>query len=282
MATRRAFQAIPKDGVDPTVYSRLKTEEASEIAAANANAREFIRGLGKSDKAARTWRLILIGAIGVALVAGGVFLAWRAIESENIAAGIAAAAVVAVLAVALFLNPLQTIERDIVYRRWSDTIIASYYAQIADDTADLRDLRLAGRRASEQFALLAVTHEKVATGSAAAITAIMQGVLSAGTDGEREPDDAEVTTITVTPPADQTSTVNEDIHAFAVKALGPDDMEYSSLGHPGGTSINASTGKYSGKPTAASSDPSIVTATVASASLGKESTVQFAWTVKDP
>ncbi|RXZ72798.1 Ig domain-containing protein [Agromyces albus] len=282
MSTFNTLVEIPRpvDGVDPVVYIELKTQEAREIAAANTKAREFIAGLGESDKWARAWRLLLIGAIGVGLVGGGVFLAWQAIESENLAAGIAAAAVVAVLAVALFLNPLQTIERDIVYRRWSDTIVASYYAQFAHDKGRLSDLRLAGRKASEQFALLAVTHEKVAAGSAAAISAIMQAVAAAGADAEDEPDDkAEPTTVTVTPPEDQMSTLDELIDAFKIEAAGPDDLIYESSGHPAGIDIKATTGEYSGKPTTVSAAPSKVTVTVRSAKLGKASTVEFMWTV---
>lgn len=277
----KTFHEIPKEDVDPKVYSQLKAKEAREIAAANTKARAFIAGLGKSDKWARAWRLILIGAIGIGLVGGGIFLAWRAIESENLAAGIAAAAVVAVLAVALFLNPLQTIERDIVYRRWSDTIVASYYAQFAHNKASLSDLRLAGRRASEQFALLAVTHEKVAAGSAAAISAIMQALAAtASEEADEAKDAAEATTVNVTPPEDQTSIVNELIDTFKIEAVGPPDLEYASNGHPDGTEIKAATGEYSGKPTTASADPMKVTVTVTSASLKKSSTVEFMWTVK--
>jgi hypothetical protein len=274
----RAFQAIPKAGVDPAAYSGLKTTEAKEIAAANTKAREFIAGLGRSDKWARAWRLILIAAIGLVLVAGGVFLAWRAIESESIAAGIAAATMLAVLAVALFLNPLQTIERDIVYRRWSDTIVASYYAQVANESADLGDLRLAGRTASEQFALLAVSHEKVAAGSAAAISAIVQASATGGTPKEPGDGEADATTVDVTPPKDQTSTIGEDVD-LAVRASGPKDLVYTSSGHPDGIGVEATTGRYSGKPTTASVGASMVTVTVASTSLGKASTVQFTWTV---
>jgi hypothetical protein len=274
----RAFQAVPKAGVDPAVFSELKTTEAKEIAAANTKAREFIAGLGRSDKWARAWRLILLAALGVVLVVGGVFLAWRAIESESIAAGIAAAAMLAVLAVALFLNPLQTIERDIVYRRWSDTIVASYYAQVANERADLGDLRLAGRTASEQFALLAVSHEKVAAGSAAAISAIVQASATGGTAEASSDDDADATTVDVTPPKDQTSAIGEDVD-LAVRASGPKDLVYTSSGHPDGIGIEARTGRYSGKPTTATSGASLVTVTVASPSLGKASTVQLTWTV---
>lgn len=273
--------AIPQKGVDPEVYQELKTREARQIAAANEAARKVISGLGRSDESARIWRLVLIGVIGLGLVFGGIFLAWRAIEGENLAAGIAAIAVVAVLAIALFLNPLQTIERDIVYRRWSDVILASYHAQVAHDMSDLAAVRLASRRASEQFALLAATHEKVAAGSAAAITALVQAAAATKADTSDEPDDdPEATTVDVTPPKDQTTKVGELIDAFRVEATGPDDLVYASIGQPNGVDIKATTGEFSGKPTTATANPSKVTVTVTSPKLGKASTVEFMWTVE--
>jgi hypothetical protein len=269
----------PEKGVSQDVYDKLMNAEARDVAVSNKAMRAFVTRLGRSDRFARIWRLLLVGVIAIGLVVAGALLALEAIRSQNLGTGIAALATVAVLAVGAFLNPLQTIERDIIYRRWSDTIVAGYYSQLANGDTKLADVRLAGRRAAEQFAVLGVTHQKVAAGSADAIAAILTASAKDAEDGEGATEDGKVKNLSLTAPADVESVAGTLIDAFAIEATGPESLVFVSEGHPDGVDFKTSTGQYSGTPKAAA-EPVPVTVTVTSESPAKTATATFNWTVK--
>ncbi|MBH5337090.1 M4 family metallopeptidase [Streptomyces pactum] len=83
--------------------------------------------------------------------------------------------------------------------------------------------------------------------------------------------------VTVTPPGDQTSIVNQAVSLqIQATSSNPGALSYSATGLPAGLTINSSTGLVSGTPT--TTGTSDVTVTVTD-SAGRTSTASFRWTV---
>jgi len=85
-------------------------------------------------------------------------------------------------------------------------------------------------------------------------------------------------TVTVTPPGNQTSTVNTaaSVQIHATDSASGQTLTYSATGLPAGLSINSSTGLISGTPTATGSSSVSVTARDGTGATGSTS---FTWTV---
>ncbi|MEU5614697.1 M4 family metallopeptidase [Streptomyces sparsogenes] len=83
--------------------------------------------------------------------------------------------------------------------------------------------------------------------------------------------------VSVTPPGDQTSIVNQAVSLqITATSSNPGALTYAASGLPAGLSINSSTGLISGTPTTTGSGTVTVTVTD---SAGKSATTSFTWTV---
>ncbi|MER6145230.1 M4 family metallopeptidase [Streptomyces sparsogenes] len=83
--------------------------------------------------------------------------------------------------------------------------------------------------------------------------------------------------VSITPPGDQTSIVNQAVSLqITATSSNPGALTYAASGLPAGLSINSSTGLISGTPTTTGSGTVTVTVTD---SAGKSATTSFTWTV---
>jgi hypothetical protein len=251
----------------------------------NAAALTFATRIGKDDEKSRKQRSIAVLVLASVLVLGTFAVIALIVTQDDAATAIAAAvAVVGVLAVAGFVNPLQTIERDIVYRRWSDVITASFFLQAGDYHASLKDLRRATRQATADFAVLAASHGRVSARTLQAIESVAAS--STETDeedgGNQDSADQAASAISVTNPGKQESVVGTAVEGLKLVATGPDDLVFTAAGLPKGLVIDARTGQFSGTPTEATSKADVeITVTSTAEDSGKVA-VGFTWVVTDP
>ncbi len=260
----------------PPGYERSEEELKevdSKIRDFNAKSLEHVLQMAKDDQAAavvRRW--VTVGLVSLLTVGGLAIAAW-AMMSELTAASVAAlVGVFAVLGIALFINPLQTIERDVVYRRWSDQILAGFYTQLADNQADLRAIRLASRNASKEFALLATAYTQNASHAADTIAKVV-----GATEAEEEEEEQAPTTITLSAIEDRTDAVGAAIE-FSVEVAAPEDTVYTAEGLPAGLEIgDEKAATISGSPT--TEGESTVVFTAKSESARQSVSATFTWTV---
>jgi hypothetical protein len=164
------------EGTTEELRTLITDQQAKLVATFNAQALAYVGGLTRDDRQTARRRWFWTVVISAALVVLSFVLAVIALLVRSDAGAVAAAAViVAVVVIAGFANPLQTIERDVVFRRWSDMIVGSYYLEVASQDITPEAMRQAAADASAQFAVLAAAHGKAAAGTADAITAILGG-----------------------------------------------------------------------------------------------------------
>lgn len=267
----------PGNPTDPELKERIEKARAETAIKFNSEAANIVARLGKEDGKAgvrRGWYifvLTLILTIGCLAIVGSVFF----IDGpEKLAVTIPAAAVViALLAVAGLVNPLQTVERDVVFRRWSDVIMAAFMLQAG--SYDMRDnigYRRAVKQASTDFAALAVAYGAATGKTVDALAAII------ATGAKPEPEPGEALTLAVTSPGEQTGTVGKAIEPLRVEATGPGTLTWGVDSPPAGITINADTGELTGTPT--TEGPVNTVVTVTSDEITDSYAVTFTWTVE--
>lgn len=269
--------AAPPTETPPDALAEFNASYLADLKAFNTKAFTFVGGIAAEDKVSAAWRRWVLHALAFISVVGGLLLAWAALANENPwVAGVVGVAALAVLGLIYGYNPLQTIERDIIYRRWSDTILASFYMQAGFYDTRLPEIQSAATLASEQFATLGLVHQ-----TAARVTPeTLAGLLSAVAGTEDKGSDEAATEITITTPADVQCEVGTAIESFEVATAGPEDLALEAAPVPDGIELEGRA--FRGTPTAATDEPVVTTVTATSESLGKQTTATFSWTVTAP
>jgi hypothetical protein len=121
-------------------------------------------------------RWIVLAVLALATVASTCALVVSAVKEATWAAAGSAAALVGTLAVAGWMNPLQTIERDIIIRRWSDVLLTGWAADIAGPGSP----RSATRHASDEFVVLCSAYAAMANKTVDAVSAIVNAKAASG------------------------------------------------------------------------------------------------------
>jgi hypothetical protein len=137
--------------------------DIKEIEAFNSALRSVTKSLTRNDVWIGVGRTVVLFVLAAATVASGValILSIPSAATSPAATIVSGAGVLASLTFGTLINPLQTVERDVVYRRWSDTIINSFVMQVAGQS-ELPELRAASQLASDQFAALAASYSALA------------------------------------------------------------------------------------------------------------------------
>ena len=277
-AAKQSVGTIDPD--DKELLTSVARARAQSVIKFNRSAAEIVAKLGKEDGkqgVRRAWTLIGLSAT---LVLGTLAIIWGVATADGTDKLIAAipglAVVLATFAVVGLVNPLQTIERDFVFRRWSDIIMASFLLQAGSwDPADNAQLRLASARSTKDFAALAIAYS---TSTGKTLDTLTGFLNSAAATGEAPDGDEEATTITVTNPGAQTAIVGTKVTDVQAVATGPKELAYAVSGQPDGIDIDAKTGILTGTPTG---DPGTATTivTVSSTADTASAAVTFDWVV---
>ncbi|MCS5734271.1 Ig domain-containing protein [Herbiconiux daphne] len=255
----------------------MAAARADAIIAFNKSALKIVENLGKEDGLTgrkRFWVTAGFSLLAI-LLTGAIALIVVLRQQTTVPNLIACVFALAVLLLAGFINPLQTIERDVVFRRWSDLIVAGFFLQAGDWDAHLSDMRLATRNATAGFAILATAHGRASRRVTDTLASIVKSAAELGAD---DPKDGDATELALTNPGNQKSTVGTKITELKLDASGPGTLTYSgSL--PDGLAVDVATGTISGTP--AKAENKAVTISVASDKLPDQSlTVGFPWTVE--
>jgi hypothetical protein len=273
--------ATPAEAAPPGGTAAARAEfDAAYLAALedfNGRAFRFVGGIADEDKVNATWRRVVLHALAAVSVIGGLLLAWAAIENDNPwVAGVVGVAALAVIGLVYGLNPLQTVERDVIYRRWSDTILASFFLQAGSYDARLPEITAAAALASAQYEKLGLVHQATARVSADTLGALLGTAASTTGTTKDEKAGKPATAITLTTPADVKAEVGKAVAAFEIAVTGPDDLALTAAPLPAGIALHGR--KLGGTPTA-TTDGVVTTVTATSASLGKQASATFSWTV---
>lgn len=264
----------PGNLMSPKLRGEIAEKRAQLASMFNEKALTLISKLGDADERAsrQRWAVMVILAVltvgGTLAIIAGIMLAS---STETITVVLSSAGVViTTLVVAGVTNPLQTIERDLVVRRWSDVILSSFYLQAGSfDLKENAEWRRSAARASKDFAALAAVLGAAHGRTLDALLAVLK------TAGAEEEDDAGAA-VTLVNPGDQQSTLTQ-INPFTLVGTGPDPLTYEIEGGPLGITVNADTGEVSGTPTTAGTYTT--TASVASSKVDEMHAVLFTWTV---
>ncbi|CRK60869.1 hypothetical protein [Alloactinosynnema sp. L-07] len=136
------------------------------VAALNKKLNAAAGAIAMADEGAAKVRLWFMVGIAAATVVATIGLIVAIAASGGIATVLTTGAVaVTGLVVGGLMNPLQTVERDIIFRRWSDMITHTYLAQTADPNLRPSDLTAVAEAANARFAALATAYAATANKS---------------------------------------------------------------------------------------------------------------------
>lgn len=249
--------------------------EKLQIDEFNAGLRKVVASLSKDDRGIGIARFVVIVAMSLAtLIGAGVVLVGLLAPGENLAPTIAGGGIFIIgIVIAAVVNPLQTVERDLVFRRWSDLIVSSYLIQFSQDVGPAEVGRVAAR-SSALFATLAKTYSAATSKNVAALTKVA-GLIAPAKDEEDSADSA----LSITNPGAQESSKGTALASpLVIAAKGGEKLDFSdNKTLPKGLTIDAK-GSISGTPSEAKE--STVTITVTDAAAKTSAAVSFAWIVK--
>jgi hypothetical protein len=235
--------------------------------------------LAQNDVTIGLIRWVTLTIIALGTVAGGIAVIWQVADDSKNITGLAASGGIFLVSVlsAFIINPLQTIERDFVYRRWSDLIVTAFLSQLADDNTGFVNIGKAQQLASASFAALATDYASLAGKANDIMSSAIQALQGTATTTTK-PDPSQ---LALTNPGPQKSTAKKQIDTLRLNGSGPGILTYTQEGLPGALVIDSKTGEISGIPQSKSASPAVVTITVKSDSIKDASVlVAFNWTVE--
>ncbi|WP_436493120.1 hypothetical protein [Actinokineospora sp. HUAS TT18] len=140
--------------------------DGEAVAALNKKLSAAAAAIAVADSSSAKVRLWFMVGIAAATVVATVGLIVSIAASASLATVLTTGAVaVTGLVVGGLMNPLQTVERDIIFRRWSDMITHTYLAQTADPNLRPSELTGVAEAANARFATLATAYAATANKS---------------------------------------------------------------------------------------------------------------------
>ena len=278
-AAKQSTGTIDPD--DTELITSVARARAQSVIKFNRSAADIVAKLGTEDGKQGTRRAWTLIGLSATLVLGTLALIWGVATADGADKLLAAlpglAVVLATFAVVGLVNPLQTIERDFVFRRWSDIIMASFLLQAGSwDPADNAQLRLASARSTKDFAALAIAYGTSTGKTLDTLTGFLNSAAEAGGVSDS---DEETEILTVTNPGAQTANVGKGVADVQIVATGPKELAYAVSGQPAGIDIDAKTGVLSGTPTGEPETATTVV-TVSSTADSASAAVTFDWVVE--
>lgn len=250
-------------------------KEKRQIDVFNDGLRKVVASLSKDDRGIGIARFVVIATMSLAtLVGAGVVLAGLLVPGENLVATITGGGIFLIgILIAAVVNPLQTVERDFVFRRWSDLIVSSYLIQFSQDIGPSEVARVASR-SSSMFAVLAKAYATATSKNVAALTKVA-GLLAPAEDEDDSADQA----LTVTNPGAQESAKGTPLaKPLVIVATGGEKLEFAdNKTLPKGLTVDAK-GSISGTPLEAKE--SNVSITVTDPAAKTSAAVSFVWVIK--
>lgn len=268
---------IPQVAVPESASERQK--EAAE--AANVSLSKLVKGLADLDPKLSTFRTGTVTVIALVSVAGAIATIIGAAQESEAAAIAGTVAALGGLLVGAVMNPLQTVERDIVVRRWSDVIVSSWATSLAAGRSPATALR----QASREFEKLGATYAALTSKTLETISLSFprdeaEEAAESETDGDPlklELPDSQATA--------QGAVVDQFTSAVASGGVGP--YTYDAEGLPPDLSITPNGGEFIGTVTA-DADTRDWTVTVTATDAGDEDdppptvTGKFVWAIEVP
>lgn len=247
-------------------------KQAKAVESANQNFIADSTSLAKFDPVASKVRLVFTIILASAAVGGTIgFIV--AIAMGDLATTIAGGAVAfGLLLTAGLVNPLQTVERDIIFRRWSDVITHTFLMQASSFTVDPVDLKKPADEASRRFASLAKAYTVCTSQTLDTLQAI------AG-DGAQTADDSGGTDNKTSPSVEKIETQKRRKGAdgyLEVQASGQEPLTYDIAGLPAGLRFCPYCGDVSGTIAAEAADSYSTVVTVQDKE-GATAAVTFEW-----
>ena len=216
----------------------------------------------------------LVGMSFLTLVATIALLVVLFTSDDSAKAITAGVALVGVMAVAGFVNPLQTVERDTVFRRWSDMITLTFLTQAADPTLQPSKLTAAADAANARFTALGTAY--------AGATSKTLETLAVYADAAGGEDEVASDALSITNPGEQTSKKGASMTELLIVATGGKTKAFVDDGTlPKGLTIASDTGVISGEPAGDSITVEAVKITVKDSEQGLESSATFKWAIEE-
>lgn len=269
---------IPQVAVPESASDREKA--AAE--AANVSLSKLVKGLADLDPKLSMFRIGTVAVIAFVSVVGAIATIIGAVRESEAAAIAGTVAALGGLIVGAVMNPLQTVERDIVVRRWSDVIVSSWAASLAAGRSPATALR----QASKEFEKLGAAYAALTSKTLETISLSFPGDAAeeeaAESETDRDPLKLELPDSQATA---QGAVVDQFTSAVASGGVGP--YTYDAEGLPPDLSITPNGGEFIGT-VAAGADTRDWTVTVTATDAGDEddppSTVtgKFVWAIEVP
>lgn len=131
--------------------------EKAEVQEANKALVEMITRLARFDPTASRWRLVMLGIMALVTLLGAGVTIYAILNDAETATVAGVLTALGGIVVGAVMNPLQTVERDIIIRRWSDVIISSWAFNVRAGRSPVSALR----EASEEFTKLGTTYASI-------------------------------------------------------------------------------------------------------------------------
>lgn len=219
-------------------------EEKEAARKANLALSRLTQRLADFDPTAGIIRLLAMVLLAGATTVGGIVAILGAVSDSEATAIAGVLGAVGSLGVGALMNPLQTVERDIIIRRWSDVIISSWAIGLAKGRSSVSGLR----QASEEFAKLGSTYAALTSKTLETIG--LSFPKTEEDDDEKDEDEKdEDKALSLEVPKAQTTVrgaaVGKLTQATASGGVGP--YVYAAEGLPPGLSVTANGGEFVGE-----------------------------------
>lgn len=267
------------DFVIPRVEDPPDTAPDSEKEAAqqaNKALSGLTRRLAELDPTASRIRFGAVLLLALGAVTGAIVAIVAALKGSDAATIAGVLSSLGSLAVGALMNPLQTVERDIIIRRWSDVIVSSWALSIAAGRPPASALR----QASEEFGKLCSAYAALTSKSLETIG------LSFGSAAEEDSKKKDDEALSLTVPSAQELAKGAGIRKLteAVATGGVGSYAYAAEGLPPGLALTPNGGEFVGS-VAADAEARDWNVTVTVTDLGSDAdpkttaSGRFIWTI---